>query len=204
MKKIIQALCVSLLILMGLSSCEQPLKEPASPPSVTSTPFSVIPGGNFLFVFLTDDDYTCLDGLCGCSVSEVPAMPFEFVDGKLVIMSSSFPSDEPPTNWDNFRKRALFIGLYGYYSQWGAELTVFSSVPYQTTKAGLTILEVDSKGNIQIDNNGERTTVLAGSTYQFEQPEQVDSECKVLHKYELTNYGLIKDEDVEMIPPTKR
>jgi hypothetical protein len=189
----------------ALATAVLPSATPQSPfnvvPSATFLPLeslSEIPSGEFLFVFLNDDDYsTCLDGLCACPVSEFPADSFKFVDDKLLLIKQDF---EPmPEDWITFRKNSQASILYNYYGSQFAEFRLFSSVPVETPLGNFVIMGMNLRGEIQVQTKDEITILGVGSKVFSEEPEQKEEGCKILHKYSLTNYGLIRDEDVELV-----
>jgi hypothetical protein len=181
-----------LVVVMGVTAC-------ATLPQ-TPLPFSFVselPKNEFLFVHVYDDDYTCIEGFCGCAVSEGPAKPFELIDGKLRINEHFL---EPvPVNWASLRKSNNLVALYSDWSQWTAQLQTFSSFPITTPAGGFSILGVNPQGDIQIMIDNEYVIISAGAyyTHSNKQPDEIDNTCKVLHEYTLYNYGLIKDENVE-------
>ena len=185
----------TIMCIATLASCSS--REEVSP--ATQTPSfhnSEIPEGQFLFVFVEDDDYTCLDGLCGCPVSEAPPMPFEFRDDKLLLYPYWFDPTEP--NSVTLEEIAAANVLYGDYSQWTANLRLSSTFPIETLASKLLIVGANSQGDIQIQADAEYMVVPVGSKYNAEEPETQSENCKVLHKYTLTNYGFIKDTNVEL------
>jgi hypothetical protein len=173
---------------------------PSTP--VHQTPFpledaSEIPPGEFLFVSLKDDNYTCLDGLCACPVSETPAESFRFVDDKLLLIKYDF---EPiPEDWVAFRKNNQASVLYNFYGSQLAEFRLFSSFPVATPVGNFVIGGVNSRGEIQVQSKDGHTLIRVGSRAYSEEPKQEDEGCRILHKYSLTNYGFIKDENVKLI-----
>ena len=187
-----QPSCLGLLVLLVVSACTALPQTPL--------PFSLVselPQNEFLFVHVYDDDYTCVDGFCACFVAESPAMPFEFVDGKLRINQYFFQT--VPIDWITLRKESNVLALYSDWSQWTAQSQTFSFFPFTTPVSGFSILGVNSQGDIQIRIENEYVIIPTGSSYADtnEQPEEKSDDCKVLHKYTLYNFGLIKDEDVE-------
>jgi hypothetical protein len=183
---------LGLLVVIGMNAC-------AALPQ-TPLPFSFVselPNNAFLFVHVYDDDYTCVEGFCGCAVSEGPAKPFEFLNDKLRI--NQYFLEPVPTDWISLRKNSNLIALYSDWSQWIAQLQTFSSFPVTTPAGGFSILGVNPQGDIQLMIENEYVIVPVGSSYTHssEQPEEIDDTCKVLHEYTLYNYGLIQDDDVE-------
>lgn len=174
-----------------------PPSESVSDPSQTPPPFeyvSEMPPGEFLFLFLHDDDYTCLDGLCACPVSETPPPSFEFIDEILYLNPYLF--EEIPEDWVALRKDRQAIALYGFSGSQHAEFRLFSSFPLETHEGNFVIHGVNPQGEIQVQSNDEYRVIPVGSNASSEEPEQEDEGCRVLHKYSLTNHGLIKDENV--------
>jgi len=191
-KVLSKSICLGLLVVIGVNAC-------AALPQ-TPLPFSFVsemPKSEFLFVHVYDDDYTCVDGFCGYAVSEGPAKPFEFLDGKLRI--NQYFLEPVPTDWMSLRKNTNLIALYSEWSQWAAQLQTFSSFPITTLAGGFSILGVNPQGDMQIMIENEYVIIPAGSDYTHtnRQPEEIDETCKVLHKYTLYNYGLIQDDDLE-------
>ncbi len=186
----IRLLCLVLVLMQGANACNSLTTE-------TPLPFSFItelPKNEFLFIFV-DHGSSCIDGLCECPVSEPPVYPFEFQDDKLILIQSFF--DEVPTDWLSLRESRSVIALYGDYSVWDAHLQTFSSFPMTTPVGGFKILGVNQQGDIQIVTKGKYAIVANGSVITTTRPERVSLNCKVLHVYTLTNYGFIKDENVE-------
>ena len=191
-KALSKLICLVVLVVMGVNAC-------ATLPQ-TPLPFSFVselPKNKFLFVHVYDDDYTCVEGFCGCAVSEGPAKPFEFLDGKLRI--NQYFLEPVPTDWISLRTNNNLIALYSDWSQWAAQLQIFSSFPITTPAGDFSILGVNPQGDIQIMIDNEYVIVPTGSYYTHtnKQPEEIGDTCKVLHQYTLNNYGLIQDDDVE-------
>jgi hypothetical protein len=191
-KALSKLFCLGLLVLLGVNAC--------GPSPQTPLPFSFVsevPKNEFLFVHIYDDDYTCIEGFCECAVSEGPAKPFEFLDGKLRI--NQYFLESVPTDWSSVRKSNNFIALYSDWSQWAAQLQTFSSFPITTPAGGISILGINPQDDIQIMIHNEYVIIPTASyyTYTSKQPKDEGATCKVLHKYTLYNYGLIKDENVE-------
>ncbi|HKY55680.1 MAG TPA: hypothetical protein VJM08_15290, partial [Anaerolineales bacterium] len=160
-------------------------------------PVSEIPPGEFLFVSLYDDDYTCLDGLCACPVPETPPYSFSFEEDRLLLLKYHF---EPmPDDWIAFRRDHQASILYSFYSSQVAELRLFSSLPLTTPVGNFVISGVNSRGEIQVQTKEENTIIGVGRKAYSEEPEQKDPGCRVLHKYSLTNYGFIKDQNVKLV-----
>ena len=191
-KELSKSICLVLLVVMGVNACAALPQTPLPFSSV-----SELPKNEFLFVHVYDDDYTCVDGFCGCAVSEGPAKPFEFVDGKLRI--NQYFLEPVPTDWISLRTNSNLIALYSDWSQWTAQLQILSSFPITTPAGDFSILGVNSQGYIQIMIDNEYVIIPSGSDYTHasKQPEEIDDMCKVLHEYILYNYGLIEDDDVE-------
>lgn len=166
----------------------------------TPLPFeslSEIPSGEFLFVFLDGDRYACLDGLCDCPTYEIPAQSFMFADNKFFLIKQDF---EPmPEDWTSFRRNSGASVLYNFHSYEIAEFRLFSSFPVETSVGNFVIRGVNSRGEIFVQTKEETTVLRIGAKAYSEEPEQEDEGCRILHKYELTNYGLIKDEDVRLV-----
>jgi Tol biopolymer transport system component len=166
----------------------------------TPLPFEAVsemPSGEFLFVFLHDDDFTCLDGLCACPVPEMPPDPFKFEGNQLLLAKQDF---EPmPDDWIAFRKNRQASILYSFYGSQVSELRLFSSLPLTTPVGNFVIRGVNARGEILVQTPDGTTIVAVGRNAYSQEPEQREEECKVLHKYSLTNYGFIKDEDVRLV-----
>jgi hypothetical protein len=173
---------------------------PSTPRDQTSLPFEAVsetPPGEFLFVFLQDDSYTCLDGLCACPVWETPAESFRFVDDQLLLMKYDF---EPmPEDWVAFRTNNQASILYNFYGPQLAEFRLFSWFPVATPVGNFVISGVNLQGEIQVQSKDGHTVIGVGSAVYSEEPKQEDEDCRLLHKYTLTNYGFIKDESVKLV-----
>lgn len=166
----------------------------------TPLPFeavSEIPSGEFLFIALYDDDFNCLDGLCACGVPEMPPDSFTFQDDQLLLIKYHF---EPmPEDWIAFRRDWQASILYSYYGSQVAELRLLSWLPLSTPAGNFVISGVNARGEILVQTPEETTVVPVGRNDYSQEPEQRGEGCKVLHKYSLTNYGFIKDENVKLV-----
>lgn len=195
--------------MMCLTSCGQSTPETtftplATPPS--PLPFAYVatpPVNQFILMGIGDDDWTCIDGLCDCTMVEAAAPPFGYSDGILRIDPYYLDGDlDRPlvgTNqWPSIKKTKLSIGLFGFYgANTDIYLTLISSFPFTLDGFDLEILGFDSQGSIQIKTRDDGFLILLpNQEYNTEKPELRYEGCKILNKLTLKNYGFLDDSNV--------
>ena len=104
-----------------------------------------------------------------------------------------------PEDWIAFRREYQASILYSFFSSQISELRLFSSLPLTTPVGNFVVSGVNAKGEILVQTPDETTVVPVGRNAYSQEPEQKQLDCKVLHKYSLTNYGFIKDENVKLV-----
>lgn len=190
--KLIAALCAGSVIFVAyrLSS-----KTPSLP--FIPLPFSSaneFRRDSFLFVSL-EDYLICPEDLCYCVDSEPPTMPFEFRGDKLILNHYLLASEL--NDWTALRKKEGSTLLYSKYSDADVILQLFSTFPARLPQSVITVLGVNAKGDIKIRFGNDYVIIPVGFKYEKEKYEKIDDTCKIMHAYTFTNYGFIKDENVQ-------
>ena len=197
-------------MVLVISACNS-LQMPVSMLSVTDTPLPVhptvaldpaenyqigvsqIPTGLYLFV----EAYTideCSQGQCGCPVVEPPRSAYVWNSvGDLLVNTyyyQKYFSDSTSTV-----SSTSLLGLFGY-GEWRENLSAINSLPYN--EYDTTIYSVDLDGGIVIDIQGKAYLLKPGQSWlkSGSYPSYVQEGCRVHYEMRLTNYGLLKRQQI--------